>query len=437
MPQHPFSVILLYLLFFPSFSLWGQVEVQNTIAVSQDDEWAFVEPSLVVGPAPNGHMVVASMAFQKGIDGSVIKVFHSQDMGQKWIGSSFNSYNIPGNDPWLAVDDQGIFYLSFLPRQLYRSEDGGQHWEKLADWPDGHHDYPKMAIDRTDSEYNGRLYLWASHSEKFDSGKPKGPLYLMSKSNKSDSLNKSDIVLPNNFFNQVGDLVILPNGKVVVSFHEIDHYGNYVRYPRLWVMRSEDGGQTFSNPFLVHDYFQADSPDMAVDRTGGAFARRLYLTYMGVENLKERTFNQYLTFSDDEGESWSDPVIINEVLMDVDYPPHHARVAVNQSGYVGTSWRDPRGQENGNHCTGLYFSYSKDGGQTFSRDSLISDKAYCSDQPGNHIPVSEGGVPVSKRFKSGGDYHGMAALEDGAFGVVWSDSRTGRYQLYFTMVTIK
>ncbi len=47
------------------------------------------------------------------------------------------------------------------------------------------------------------------------------------------------------------------------------------------------------------------------------------------------------------------------------------------------------------------------------------------------------GVFDNGTFGAGGDYSGLAATSDGMFHVVWSDARSGIYQLRTATVSVK
>jgi hypothetical protein len=46
-------------------------------------------------------------------------------------------------------------------------------------------------------------------------------------------------------------------------------------------------------------------------------------------------------------------------------------------------------------------------------------------------------VATALRFPAGGEYLGIVTTPDGAFHVLWSDNRTGTYQLRTTTVKVK
>jgi hypothetical protein len=102
-------------------------------------------------------------------------------------------------------------------------------------------------------------------------------------------------------------------------------------------------------------------------------------------------------------------------------------VAVNHEGAVGISWVDCQEDEAGKKDD-LYFTVSTDGGRTFRKPARITDVSSDPRTPGN--------ADVANKFPGGGHYLGMAARADGSFQLVWSDSRSGIFQLRTSNVSI-
>jgi hypothetical protein len=54
----------------------------------------------------------------------------------------------------------------------------------------------------------------------------------------------------------------------------------------------------------------------------------------------------------------------------------------------------------------------------------------------NSDPLTPANGKTGERFISGGDYIGCVAKPDGSFQVLWSDSRTGIFQLYTSNIQV-
>lgn len=73
--------------------------------------------------------------------------------------------------------------------------------------------------------------------------------------------------------------------------------------------------------------------------------------------------------------------------------------------------------------------HSADGGETWIPEVAVSGEASC--------PISPRNGTAGMRFPAGGDYHGLAALPDGSFRIVWSDARSGVFELWTNTVHIE
>jgi hypothetical protein len=101
---------------------------------------------------------------------------------------------------------------------------------------------------------------------------------------------------------------------------------------------------------------------------------------------------------------------------------------INLKGVVGISWVDSRDDSNGKQDD-VYFTASLDGGETFQKPARISTVS--------SNPRTDLNGDVSNKFNGGGHYLGLTARPDGSFQLVWSDSRSGVYQLQTSNVHVK
>ncbi len=93
-------------------------------------------------------------------------------------------------------------------------------------------------------------------------------------------------------------------------------------------------------------------------------------------------------------------------------------------------WQDRRNAE-GRECSDLYGAVSTDGGASFIPEVRVSSETVC---PGDY---EENGAAAARFRLGGGDYQGLAATGPGTFQAVWSDSRTGRYQLWTAWLQVQ
>jgi hypothetical protein len=129
--------------------------------------------------------------------------------------------------------------------------------------------------------------------------------------------------------------------------------------------------------------------------------------------------------SDNRGESWSDPLRLNHSQTARSFTPS---IAVNTDSVIGVSWYEIHDK----NCFDVYFTASLDSGKTFLPEVRVSSATSCPDTPQN-----KGAFDPGTTFGAGGDYSGLAATSDGIFHLVWSDARTGIYQLRTASVAVK
>jgi hypothetical protein len=148
------------------------------------------------------------------------------------------------------------------------------------------------------------------------------------------------------------------------------HNGNYVQSPIDFAF-STDGGKTFSTPQLISGnvlYDQGSRPIVGPDGT-------VYVFFEGSTRLA--TLNStYVVKSSDGGATWSKPVAVSQ-LVDISTPADAvfrvnsfpaADVAPNGDLYA--AWSTQVSDSSGGHSAAVY-SKSTDGGATWSTPALI------------------------------------------------------------------
>jgi hypothetical protein len=139
----------------------------------------------------------------------------------------------------------------------------------------------------------------------------------------------------------------------------------------IWFAASKDGAQTFSTPVKV-----TGVPAMAVGRHRGPHIVISGKTIV-VSAITGSTVSQnphahgnpengdlVAWRSEDEGRTWSKPVVIDDVPAAAREGLH--AMAVNAQGDLAAAWLDLRGKG-----TRLYGAYSKDAGKTWSKNVLL------------------------------------------------------------------
>ena len=164
--------------------------------------------------------------------------------------------------------------------------------------------------------------------------------------------------------------------------------------------------------------------NIAVNNKSARFKDRLYLAYsIGPRDSLQTA----LKYSTDKGKSWSSPRMLK--APDKGYFSRLPKVAVSKDGIVGMTWVQTETKEI--NCWKVYFSYSKDGGDTFSEPISIS-KISC---PNNSEVLNIGDGFLSKYYAYGGDYMGLSPTENG-FQAAWVDMSNNNFQLYTTNIKL-
>lgn len=238
-------------------------------------------------------------------------------------------------------------------------------------------------------------------------------------------------VIASNLSYEAANPAILSDGTLLVPFADHRRPGNRRRLERSrdWLITSTDGGRTFSESLFISElcHGAAGWSSVVAGAGEGRWRDRIYHVCGA---------NQFagilVRHSDTRGERWSDEVRVNRLG---NYEPYvrTPAMAINKDGVLGVVWYDGRNDPStikGNfRCQEIYFTASVDGGETFLPDVKISSQRTC--------PATPQQIPTALRFPAGGEYIGMVATPDGAFQVLWSDNRSGTYQLRMATVRVK
>ena len=168
----------------------------------------------------------------------------------------------------------------------------------------------------------------------------------------------------------------------------------------LLVARSTDGGQTFSAtvmeraPDIGLNY---DSTKLVVDPGTGT----LYTVFADQRDGEAKVFFRR---SSDKGVTWSRPRRLNQSGLRRSYNPE---ISVGPGGRVDVVFYQRRTED----MEDVQWAYSTDGGQSFSRDRQLNDRAI--------------NRRIGYRYEVGAYYPpSVSSSRDGAV-VAWSDSRNG------------
>src|SRR5437762_6781216 len=296
--------------------------------------------------------------------------------GTRWIAPGVLQNNVFRSDPVLNSDTTGrFFYLSLLQNffdDLWRSMNGGQSWTALAPADGG--DKQWFTIDNTNSSGHGFQYqCWSTDGNNYG-----GRQFTRSTNDGLTWMNPINI--PNS--PGWGTLDVDFNGNVFIGGVNLDT-------GRIWCVRSTNakngavvptfdqstavtlgGDIVFAEPInpegLVGQVF------LAVDRSGTSTNNNVYMLASvqpsGFTNASEVMFVR----STDGGSTFSAPRRIN------DDPVNHAKwhwfgtLSVAPNGRIDVVWYDTRHAAD-NTTSQLFYSYSIDGGNTWSANIAVSN----------------------------------------------------------------
>lgn len=394
------------------------------------------EPHLAVDPGnPKQLLAVAFLAakpdlkFPAGQDEQTCAAFHSLDGGANWSRHDFDVTWCA--DPWAVFTPDGQALVTMLGRHsalaaqgngglvAFHSADGGRTWDSLPVGLGRGHDHPTMAVDFSSGTRRGWIYVSSHRGRSADDGHYRYGVYVARSRTGGKSFDDPVWIVPNNLHNLAEMPVVLSDGTLVESFVDAaftpDSGGSTAREVlfdrrRAWVVRSTDGGFTFSTPFFVTD---ACGPPpgyrlsvFTADVSGGAFDGRLYFACRAAGGGPI-----IVTHSRDRGETWAPVQRMQAPARDtLGYPI--PGLAVNDRGAVLVAWLGARSAGADACGSVLYVSASTDGGVTFSSPVRV---ASCT---------------------GGGDYFGVTSEPGGRFRLLWPETRDGLRQLRTTTLDV-
>jgi hypothetical protein len=405
-------------------SLAARILVQGPIRAGNDlPGLPHVEPVIAGNPANPRHLVIASIVVREPnsgawVDSWMVHVLVSTDGGTRWTRRYLPGLDAIAfaGDPWLAWVSEHSLYLSCIVAKttggkretqvmLYRSTDGGFHWAGPTNvYPPGRfYDHPVMAA------VESSLFVFAT-------GPMDGAISVARLLNNSSSISQLPVFHPDSHNNNLGGAVLLSDSSLLFTYYTMTG-----TFPiPLRAVRSANAGGAYRESEVTPAHVPVGFPDVAVDRSD-RFRNRVYCTYVRSEQRPA----VLLVSSDDGGATWSAPSMVH-----TDSGAHlRARpcVAVDNDGNVAVSWVDGRHHDSG-LCWDVYFAISVDGGKTFSTERRLTEETTCPNVPKNGA--------AGHRWRWGGDYSNLIADADGNFHVVWSDTRTGVYQIWRSMIVL-
>jgi hypothetical protein len=335
------------------------------------------EPSISVDPTDHTKMVIGWRQFD-----SVQSNFrqagwgYTTNGGTSWTFPGVLENNVFRSDPVLSSDVTGrFFYLSLLETffdDMWRSLNGGQSWTRLAAATGG--DKQWFMIDTTNSTGRGFQYQWWSTAGNNYGGRQ------FSRSIDGGFTWMSPIFIPNSPV--WGTLDVNTNGDLFIG-------GVQSNLGQIWCVRSTNakngamiptfdlatpvnlGGNIAAGEFINPEGI-IGQVFLAVDRSGTSKNNNVYM----LASVQAPGFNTgtdvMFVRSTNGGQTFSAPHRINDDPVNHNKWHWFGTFSVAPNGRIDVVWLDTRNAAN-NTDSQLFYSYSWDGGDTWSSNVEVSD----------------------------------------------------------------
>jgi BNR/Asp-box repeat protein len=336
------------------------------------------EPSISVDPTDGNKMAIGWRQFNTYTsDFRQAGYGYTTDSGLTWHFPGVLQNNVFRSDPVTNSDETGtFFYLSLLVNtfcgDIWRSTNGGQTWTEQS--PDGgahSGDKEWFTVDRTPTSMgHGFQYQFWTEIFACEFGG-------FSRSIDGGATWQTPISITN--APQWGTLDVASNGNLFI--------GGGNSGSSFWCIRSSNA----QNPAVTPTFDQITTVNMggslvfggtvnpgglagqiflAVDRSGGPTNNNIYMV-ASVSPSGGGT-NVMFSRSTDGGLSFSAPVRINDDPVNTSKWHWFGTIGVAPNGRIDSVWLDSRNAAN-NTDSQLFYSYSTDGGVTWSPNVAVSD----------------------------------------------------------------
>jgi len=335
------------------------------------------EPSICVDPTDRRKMAIGWRQFN-----SVASNFRQAGWGQtsnggiSWTFPGVLQNNVFRSDPVLFSDDMGrFFYLSLLQSffdDMWRSVDGALSWMRLAPATGG--DKQWFTIDNTNSSGRGFQYQsWSTAGNNYG-----GRQFSRSIDGGFTWLNPINI--PNS--PAWGTLDVDANGTLFLG-------GVSFATGQIWCVRSTDAkngavtptfdqstavdlGGDLAFQTLINPVGLVGQLTVATDRSRTSTNNNVYLLASVQPTGSSSGSDVMFVRSTDGGQTFSAPRRINDDPINENKWHWFGTLAVAPNGRLDAIWLDTRNAVNDTDSQ-LFYSYSADGGNTWSPNVAVSN----------------------------------------------------------------
>lgn len=428
--------------------------------------WMHSEMYVAADPRDYRKLIACSImgSSQEGLVDERDIVYSSDDGGLTW---SPRVTVKSASDPTCAYTTNGsaLFVATLINRPfrsaIYRSADGGSTWRF-----DGEIlplDHPAVAAGVTD----GKASVWIGGQDLLGIAERHGsctgnfPLVAVHSSNDGETFSRPmELIEDNNGY------CLTAAGSATLFSHDAPAFlVLQIRQPALDSPNLPDrpnsrlgiarvGRKAVSVSAVPDVYSQPTAlwttrkAALAVDGGGGIFHNRMYVAW---SDWRTGRCEVLLSYSDDDGENWATPRIVNDddqrVVPGRPGPDDtQVMLAVNADGIVGVAWYSRADSRDDLGWT-VRFRASLTGGRTWLPSVRVSTAPNTLTVPRNwtndfQVETLGGLIRIvagyhAYQFFTGGDYSGMAADAAGVFHPVWADDRTGVSQMWTARISVR
>ncbi len=400
-----------------------------TIQVNTDEDGnniegdAANEPSIAIDPTNPDRMVIGWRQFDDVTnDFRQAGYAYTLDGGEVWTFPGKIDAGVFRSDPVLAADNNGnIFYNSLTVSgssfycDVYKMEPGSTDWDEGTYALGG--DKQWMTVDQTEEMGEGNIYaFWTSYYSICY------PDFFTRSTDEGDSYEDCVSIMGTPYW---GTLATGPDGTLYVG-----GYSDQGFIVSKSSTAQNSGWPVSWDSFSVVDLDgwiaarEGPNPDgllgqtwVAVDNSDGDYSGYVYLLCSVERSSNDDPLDVMFARSTDGGITWDNPVRINQDISTHNWQ-WFGTMSVAPDGRIDVVWLDTRDNPY-TYFSALYYSYSIDGGETFSEDEKISD----SFNP--HL-----GWPQQNKM---GDYFQMISDVDYAH-LAWANTLNGEQDVYYTRI---
>jgi hypothetical protein len=382
------------------------------------------EPNIAVDPLNADNIVIGWRQFD-----NVISNFrqagwsYTSDAGQSWTFPGVIQPGIFRSDPVLDYDSAGNFYYNSLTSssaffcRVFRSNDGGASWDNGVDAAGG--DKQWMTIDRTSGEGSGNIY--SSWTSSYSSCLPG---FFTRSTDGGNSYESCTEVDGEPFW---GTMAVGTNGELYITGGDDNGYVQVVKSINAQVPGSAIDWFAPASVFM-DGYLSSGQPvnpagllgqvNIDVDRSDGPGQGNVYVLASLSRISNGDPGDVMFARSTDGGATWSAPVKINDDPSE-NNTQWLGTMSVAPNGRIDAVWLDTRDGTAGSDWSSLFYSYSIDGGISWT----VNEKLSPDFDP--HV-----GYPNQDKM---GDYFDMVSDNTGAH-LAWANTLNDEEDVYYSYI---